>query len=383
MGLLDFIKGGTNLGFQEVIKNSSDADVIIWKYDKEDFNTNSSISVEPSEEAFFLYTDKNGQMHTKVFEGSKGGILKTNNIPLFRSFSALFTDGKTRFRCKVFFVRTNLCQNFGWGTSSQIGPLEDVRHYTFKLQANGTYDIRIVNPNSLMSNILGYGLSAVRHEEFVEKLRPKVVYEVVALLTKLFRHPEFHASLTRIQGEMLDSLREAITRILNEKFEKEWGINFSNFTINLTDVYDELAPHYLDNNRMIQKKEEFNYQGESYSSIQMFNMMNNMALNPGSMASNIMGIGLGAGIGGSIGNTVGSMLNNNFVGNNGSGSLRGTAVGNGEWAGEPTEISPEMEYERQKSNRKKRMLEAKELLDMNVINQEQYQQKIQEIMNEI
>lgn len=383
MGIFDFIKGGSNLGYQEAIQNSSDADVIIWRYNKEDFNTNSTISVQPAEEAFFLYTDKKGAMQLEVFKDAKGGTVQTNNIPFFRSMYQMLTAGESRFRCKVFYVRTNLCQNFGWGTSSQIGPLEDVRHYTFKLAANGTYDLKIVNPDALMNNVFGYGISAVRQNEFSEKLRSKVVYEISILLTKLFRHPEFHASLTRIQGEMLEPLGEALAKALNDKYEEEWGIHFTNFTINLSDMYDELAPHYLENNRMVQKKEEFNYQGKAYSAIQLFEMMNNMALNPGSMASSAMGIGFGAGIGGSIGNSLGTMLENGMTGNNGMVNMSETAIGDEKWAGEPTEISPEEKYERKKVERKRRMLEAKEMLDEHYITQEQYQQKIQEILKEI
>lgn len=392
MGIFDFIKGGSNINYQEAIKNTSDADVVIWRYNKEDFNTNSTISVEPAEEAFFLYTDKEGAMQLKVFKDAKGGTVQTNNIPFFRSIHQMLTGGESRFRCKVFYIRTNLCQNFKWGTSSQIGPLEDVRHYTFKLAANGTYDLKIVNPDALMSNILGYGVSAVRQDEFSEKLRAKVVYEIVILLTMLFRHPEFKASLTRIQGEMLKPLGEALEKTLNDKYEKEWGIHFINFTINLSDVYDELAEHYLENNRMVQKKEEFNYQGKAYTTIQLFEMMNNMAKNPGNMASNAMGIGFGAGIGGSIGGSIGDTLgtildngftgNNGIVGNNGGNSISGTTVGNEVWAGEPTAISSEEEYARKKADRKRRMLEAKEMLADGCITQEQYEQKIQEILRE-
>lgn len=376
MGLWNFIKGHKD--FMSEIRNTSHPDIIVFKHPNEDFNTKSHLFLNPSEVALFVSTKSDGSCETLLMD--KGGTLNTHNYPFFRSITKIFTGGQSMFHCAIYFVRTNVCPTNGWGTEAPVGPLEDCRHYTFKLCANGTYDFQITDPQMLLNNILGYGVSSVTQKDVAMKLNPKISNFVGTLLSGVFEMPEQQVSLPRIQRAIRNSARETIGRLMNESYSDLWGAKFYDFTINLEDVYDNLAKHYLENNKMIQKTETYDYQGNAYTTIQLYDMLKKAAETPNSMEGTMMGMGVGTGVGVGLGNSIGSTIGSTIMNNAGASSLGGnrTEPGNDgrNWFGVP-------ESEKERMSRQRRLAELKDYYDNNLMDKETYERKVKEIIDEI
>jgi len=377
MGLWNFIKGHDDL--MSEIRNTSDESIVVYRHPNEDFNTKSHLFLNESEVALFVSTDKDGMTQTQIL--NKSGTLDTQNLPFFRSITKPFTGGQTMFHCKVYFVRTNVCVSNGWGTEAALGPLEDCRHYTFKLVANGTYDFQVTSAKILLDNILGYGVTSVTQDELAKKLNPKISNLVSIVLSGVFKIPEAAATLPRIQSSFRSESRETLGRLMNEEYSGTWGVEFSDFTMNVEDIYDGLAEHYLENNRMIQKTEAFDSQGEAYSTIQLYDMLKAAAENPGSMAGSMMGVGVGAGVGVGLGNSIGASVGS---------SIMTSAIGGGQpdmkppvsktgdrnWAGT-------LESEKKRIERHNRLDELKGYLDGGKIDKETYDRFVNEILKEL
>lgn len=362
------------------IRNTSDPEIVVFKHPNEDFNTKSHLFLHPSEVALFVNTKADGSTETYLM--TEGGTLNTKNIPFFRSITKIFTGGKTMFHCAVYFVRTNVRVTNNWGTEAPVGPLEDCRHYTFKLVANGTYDFQITDPKMLLDNILGYGVSSVTQKDVAMKLNSKISNFVSTLLSGVFEMPDFQVSLSRIQKAIRNEARETIGRLMNEEYAGKWGTTFSDFTINLKDIYDNLAEHYLENNRMVQKTEAFDYQGEAYTTIQLYEMLKIAAANQESTVGSMMGLGVGTGVGVGLGNTIGTTIGasiSNITGDRSS-SAGGTSASprseGRDWFGVP-------ENEKKRVSRQKRLAELKDYYDNNLMDKETYYRKVKEIIDEI
>ena len=101
MGLFDknpneiFFTGGKK-HFTDVIKNTGDGNLLIWRQPEEDFNTGSTLVVMPGESAVFV---KHG-VAVQVFE-SGTYTLTTENYPFISRLANAFSGGISRFNCVV------------------------------------------------------------------------------------------------------------------------------------------------------------------------------------------------------------------------------------------------------------------------------------------
>lgn len=99
----------------DVIKNSGNPDMLIWRQPEEDFNVNSTLVVMPGEEAIFV----NGGVIEQVFENGTYK-LNTDNYPFISRLKNMFSGGVSTFNCVVYFVRKTHSMEILWGTSSPI-----------------------------------------------------------------------------------------------------------------------------------------------------------------------------------------------------------------------------------------------------------------------
>ena len=70
----------------DVIKNSGDSDMLIWRQPEEDFNTNSTLIVMPGEEAIFV---KGGVIEQTFTNGTYK--LETQNYPFISRLRNAFS----------------------------------------------------------------------------------------------------------------------------------------------------------------------------------------------------------------------------------------------------------------------------------------------------
>lgn len=380
MGIWKSILGHDEL--MSVIKNTSDKSVVVFKHPNEDFNTNSRLILEESEVAVFVNRKEDGKTETLVME--EGGKLKTENLPFFRSISQILTGGVSKFHCAIYFVRTNMFINNGWGTEGAVGPLEDCRHYVFKLKANGTYCFRVTDARTLLTGLFSHGVTYATQKDIALMLNSTVSTFIGKLLCALFNFPEKTLGLTRMQEMMRTEADATFGLLMNELYEKKWGIKFSDLTMNLKDEYDELAEQYLGQNREIHNTETIDYQGESFTTIQLYEMLKKAAENPGNLAGPMMGAGVGTGMGASLGTMIGNTIMTSNIGNGQASGLPNASTSplSRRSPGIPMQHAMQLEEE-EKEKRKARLRELKEDFDEGLISEEEYAAAKREILHQM
>lgn len=384
MGLFDFLKGSRHR--LSILKNESAPGVIVWKHSEEDFNTNSKLDLSPGESAIFVYTNKDGKTEYEVLNQS--GYLKTNNYPFLRSISNIASGGDSFFHCALYFVRTNVVgRNLKWGTKKQIGPFEDVTHYTFKIAANGSYMYKIVDAGKLINGLLGYENDSVLKEEIADSIRDKIEMEVASSLSHFFRHPEMKASVERVLVGLQKDLSEATLRTLNEGCGSDWGITFSYFTMSLNMCTDDLPEDILATNRQMRQLRASKGMGAFYDKDQIFSMMHEMATTEGNPMADMVGMGAGFGFGTGMAGRLGAQLRNALGDMSGSVNHPTSpmnALDNGDgWGGNPILSDPEEEKQQRRKERKERLAELRELFETGEITQDEYNEQKKKIISEI
>lgn len=388
MGFFNIMQG--NKHGLTLLKNESDDGVIVWKHDVEDFNSKSRLFLNPGESAIFVYVDK--ESNTKHEVVKEGKELKTDNYPFIRNITNFVYGGDSPFHCKLYFVRTSLLnRNNLWGTDHQIGPFEDVTHYTFKIAAKGDYDYTITDPGKLLNDVLGYGHTVVMQDEISNSLKGKIGMAVTNLLAKFFRHPEMKASVERVLQSLVEDMSIAVTDILNEQYCDDWGITIKNFTMGLEMCVDELPDDMLETNRQMRQYRAAQALGPFYDKEQIYRMMHESATTEGNPMGNMVGIGAGVGIGTGIGGSIGGQIKDMMDGIRLSpGNPAPTPIGgmgnhpdaNG-WGGEPTVVDPEEEKQKKRQARKERLEELREYYENGDITLEEYSEIKKQILSEI
>ena len=108
----NFAGGSKNV--MESIQRQNDTGTLIYLDPRQDFNTNSVITVAPNEQAIFI---KNGEFYGTLPSGRHE--VKTENYPLLSRIRNMLTGGMSTFTCQVYHVQTNE-QKIDWGTSTPI-----------------------------------------------------------------------------------------------------------------------------------------------------------------------------------------------------------------------------------------------------------------------
>ena len=139
---------GGKKNWADVIKNTSTASYLLWKQPEEDFNNNSTLIVDPGEMAIFI---KDGHIED-VFEKGKYQ-LDSENYPFISRLRNAFTGGISTFNCKVYFVRTAQSMEVTWGGGAEV--LDPEWGTRLEIKANGAYKVLVENPVILLEKMVG------------------------------------------------------------------------------------------------------------------------------------------------------------------------------------------------------------------------------------
>ena len=203
----------------EVIKYEGDNDVFVWKHPAEDFNTLSQLIVNESQEALFF---KNGEALDLFGPGRH--TLKTQNIPLIRRLVNLPMGGVSPFHCQVFFINKTMPLDIKWGTPSQIQVIDPKFQVLLHAGANGGFGAQIEDSRKFITKLVGTR-SVFDKAALVDYFR-----EIIATRAKAY--------LNRIMSEVsfvvVNSHLEDISTALKEKLAedmKEFGVKLINFFV--------------------------------------------------------------------------------------------------------------------------------------------------------
>jgi membrane protease subunit (stomatin/prohibitin family) len=295
----------------DVIKNSGPGDLLIWRQPEEDFNTNSTLIVMPGEEAVFI---KGGVIEQTFDNGTYK--LSTENYPFISRLRNAFTGGISTFNCVVYFVRKAHSMEILWGTSSPIQVRDKLLGIATKLRARGAYKIQVGNPQKFLTKLIGNNINIMDQQElldeyFANKFQGKIKSSITRALN------ETQTELLGIEAR-LDEFAETVEPFFGVVFE-DYGLKMIKFSIAALDIddnelrrrYDEIGMDAIEKMRNAQAdRGVMDVLGNDWGKQQVTNILGTLAANPSSGGISAAGAGLGMGMaaGGVFGNMAQQMF---------------------------------------------------------------------------
>ena len=205
----------------EVIKYDGPNDILVWKFPNEDFNTHTQLIVGPSQEAIFV---KGGQVLERFISGTY--TLSTKNYPFIRSLVGLVTGGVSPFSCTVYYINKVVSMGIDWGTDTPISVVDPIYRVPIDIRSYGDFSLRVENGQKLMEKLVGqtYGFSHQEIEQFFSNMMATQVRGVISG-TMLERQ----LSPIGIDAHLAD-MSAAATEKIRPLFEP-YGMAVNHFTI--------------------------------------------------------------------------------------------------------------------------------------------------------
>lgn len=330
----------------DIIKNSGDANLLIWRQPEEDFNTNSTLIVMPGEEAIFV---KNGIIEQSFTNGRYK--LSTQNYPIISRLRNAFSGGISTFNCVVYFVSTAHSQEIEWGTMSPIQYYDDT-FGNLNIKSFGAFKVHIDNATKFLTKLLG---NNVRFETqqglkkyFANEFQMHIVNSLSQTLDRLKASGKIIFETVRNTVEIAAEIEPHIASIL-----EGYGLKLEAFSVascKATSDNPEIQ-------KMITDRARMNYLGQNWAAQQQVDILKDVAKNPGS--GGIAAAGAGLGLGMAAGGIFGGM---------GQQTMQGQTIQNPTTGGNPI-----ME----------KLKQLKEMLDMGLISQAEFDAKKSELLSQM
>lgn len=304
------------------IENTGDGDLLFWRQPEEDFNTNSPLIVYPGTEAVFL---KDGRFEGVLGPGKHN--LTTDNIAFLSRFRNLLSGGISTFPCRIYFVKTNVSKEVGFG--GRITVNDPVYNVGMPIQYYGGYNIVINHTGKFAEKLVGDGQYRLAPQDLDGWLRSRLSQTLAVCLRKAFKDSN---------EELIDTCGQ--TDVIADQVSKKFAVELEEYGIQLEKLafesleIDENSVEYQQFNanklsRMSKKTEaqgeaqariisaqgkvgEMQTMGDAYTTIKGMEMLQTIAENPG--AGGIASAGAGLGMGMAAGSAFGSVAQSIFSG---------------------------------------------------------------------
>ena len=369
----NFAGGSKNV--MESIQRQNDTGTLIYLDPRQDFNTNSVITVAPNEQAIFI---KNGEFYGTLPSGRHE--VKTENYPLLSRIRNMLTGGMSTFTCQVYHVQTNE-QKIDWGTSTPI-EIQD-----FFLGGG------VIGVPTLIRGAAAFRVRFNINEDddaskraFMRLMGDQSTYTVADL--GIMFEAEIGQKISSVVGKTLESISmqrsinaissqlEDFATVLKPRFDEvfvDYGlelVNFSFYNLNI-DETDE-RKKYLD--RLIAAAHT-----GSYDKAVQQELLKDVAVNPG--AGGIASARAGLGMGMAAGNAFAQMATTAF--GNPQPQQPPQPQGFGGQGRFGTGGAPQQQPASVQPDPMESLSKMKQLLDAGLIKQEQYDAKVAEIMSRL
>lgn len=332
----------------DVIKNTGDGNLLIWRQPEEDFNTNSTLIVMPGEQAIFI---NQGNIEQVFSSGTYK--LSTENYPFISRLRNVFSGGVSTFNSVVYFVRDADSKEIEWGTMQPIR-YGDPMLGPINIKAGGAYKIQISNPQKFLTKLIGNnidfetqgGLNKYFANEFSMHIADSINKTLQTLQAQNYKEVYHYV------GNLLEfskSVEPQIQLILDD-----YGLRLKAFSISrCKDEYEDPEVQ-----KMITDKKRMQYLGGGWAAQQQVDIMKNVSTNEG--AGGIAAAGAGLGMGLSMGGVFGGMAQQ--------------TVAQNPMQNQPSPATnPVME----------KLKQLKEMFDMGLISQADFDTKKQELLSQM
>lgn len=206
----------------DVIKNTGDGNLLLWKQPEEDFNTSSTLVVMQGEEAIFV---SGGKIEEVFKEGSYK--LSTSNYPFISRVKNAFSGGVSTFNCVVYFVKTTDSQEIKWGTDTPIQVRDKVWGIIADVRARGAYKIKVCDSKAFLTKLIGNNTLTHSTSDFENFFASKIQENIRSILS---------AELKQIETELigLDSYLPIFSSVIAARLNEivaEYGLSLVHFSL--------------------------------------------------------------------------------------------------------------------------------------------------------
>ena len=384
----------------EVIKYDGPNDVLIWKFPNEDFNTNTQLIVGPSQEAIFV---KGGQVLGRFISGAY--TLSTKNYPFIRALVGLATGGVSPFSCVVYYVNKVVSMGIEWGTDTPISIVDPVYKVPAGIRSYGDLSLCVENGQMLLEKLVGQttGFSQQEVTQFFSNLIATQVRGVIS--GAMMSHGLSPIGIDAYLPDMSSYALERIAPIF-----EPYGMAVKHFAIAAINAPEldpikqktrDLQEHRMKTDVEVEDKKKF-AQAQAFVNRELGvneqqkmvgRAMKTLAGNPGPMmgAAGGMGMPFPGMVGGNIVQPsaagtaeMARMLLGQQLEQQPAQDYSGTMPGGGMPGMDMMEeAAPQPAAQPTQESFEQRAKKIKFLLDNGMITQEQYQEKLTQLMSEI
>lgn len=298
--------------FREVIKNEAPGQLLIWQHPDEDFNTKSTLIVQPGEQAIFI---NNGQIAQIVDNGRT--VLSTENYPFISRLRNAVSGGISSFSCKVYFVRKADSEELKWGTTEPLTVTDKVNGLMVKVKSRAVYKVRIEDPGVFLTKCIGNNIPFQTQQDLYKFFDGEFQGKIKSIVSRYLN--SLNQQMIGLEA-YIDEISEQIRPQLDE-IVSEYGLRCPKFSLVSLEVdtgnYEKINDFQLD---AIKKQREGMGQKAAMDALgmpnwekqQAVNIMGSMAQNPGSGGLANVGAGLGMGLaaGSAFGTLAGQVFSN-------------------------------------------------------------------------
>ncbi|MBQ9657886.1 MAG: SPFH domain-containing protein [Clostridia bacterium] len=287
-----------------VIKNDRPGNELVWKCEKEDFNTNTQLIVMESEEALFV---KDGVI-VETFTGGKY-TLNTENYPVIGKLRKAVSGGESAFNCKIYFVdKTHKLELF-WGTDSPIQIQDAKFQFMVGVRARGSYSIEIADTKKFLIKLVGVNTISYTEEDVRNQFRTVFQTKIKMAIANVMKTCNY--TILDMNTE-LENIGQMAQQQLTDTLD-EYGIRLVNFYV--VDIsIPENDPNYKKINEAYADayagKIGVDVQGAVWDKLAAKELVKDLANNPG--AGGVASVGAGMGMGMASANLFGNLANQMF-----------------------------------------------------------------------
>ena len=289
MGLLDNLKNqiGNQLGSQfiEIIQWLDDTpDSMVYRFPvyNQEIKMGAQLTVRENQAALFINEGKAADL----FPPGRHE-LSTQNLPILTTLRGWKYGFQSPFKAEVYFFNTRLFTDLKWGTTNPV-MMRDAEFGMIRLRAFGTYAMKIADPKTFFTAIVGtHGLTTT--EEITGQLRSTILSRLSDAIA------ESKIAALDIASKY-DELSGHGKQILGPEFAS-FGLELSKFFIENVSLPEEVEA-------AIDQRTKLGVLGDRmgpYTQLQAAEAMKVAAANPGGAAGAGVGIGAGIAMGGAMG----------------------------------------------------------------------------------
>jgi excisionase family DNA binding protein len=222
---MNFLKGE----LLEIIEWTDDSrNTLSYRFPDEDkgIKRGAQLIVRESQVAQFVYLGQFGDTF-----GPGKYSLNTANIPVLSSLKGWKYGFETPFKTDIYYLTSRVFTGNKWGTSNPL-MMRDADLGVVRIRAFGTYDFRIIQPQTFLKEVAGTD-QHFRLEEFVDAMRSRIV-------------SVFSSALAASGIPVLDVARryielgEALLPLINPALKDKYGIEMTAFILENASVPPEV-----------------------------------------------------------------------------------------------------------------------------------------------